>query len=416
MSSRPSSAAPRVLSVFGTRPEAIKMAPVVRELERRGLESRVCVTGQHREMLDEVLEFFSVTPDYDLNVMRPGQSPTAVAAAVLDRLEPILQEEQPDWVLVQGDTTTAAVAGFAAFYAGARVGHVEAGLRSHTPREPFPEEINRRVAGVVADLHFAPTETARENLRREGVAEDKVLVTGNPVIDALYSAIDSPAPGPDFLDELDDDTRLILVTTHRRESFGDPLRRICRAVRALAETHDDVQVVLPVHPNPAVSDTVMAELGGSPRIRLVEPLSYPELAQTLNRAHLVLTDSGGIQEEAPALGKPVLVLRDVTERTEGVDAGTARLVGTRATDIVAAARELLVDDASYDAMSQAANPYGDGFAAARIVQAILTDADRATLELDRAPLATSLGGVKQPAVSRDGADEDSAVGGDFIIS
>ena len=392
------------------------MAPVVRELERRGLESRVCVTGQHREMLDEVLDFFGVTPDYDLNVRRPGQSPTAVAAAVLDRLEPVLQEEQPDWVLVQGDTTTAAVAGFAAFYAGVRVGHVEAGLRSHTPREPFPEEINRRVAGVLADLHFAPTETARENLMREGVAANKVIVTGNTVIDALYQAIDSPADAPEFLEELHESTRLILVTAHRRESFGDPLRRICRAVRALAETRDDVEIVLPVHPNPAVSETVTAELGNSARIRLVEPLSYPEFAQTLKRAHLVLTDSGGIQEEAPALGKPVLVLRDVTERVEGVDAGTARLVGTAATDIFAAARELLVDDAVYDAMSHSANPYGDGFAAARIVQAILVDADRASLDLEHAPIQTALGRIVQPAASLDATDEDSSVDGDFIVS
>jgi len=368
-----SAAAVRVLSVFGTRPEAIKMAPVVRELERRGLQSRVCVTGQHREMLDEVLDVFDVRLDYDLDVMRPGQSPTAVAAAILDRLEPVLQEEQPDWVLVQGGTTTAAVGGLAAFYAGSRVGHVEAGLRSHTPRAPFPEEVNRRVAGALADLHFAPTDAAQANLHREGIDPGSVLVTGNPVIDALYQVIESPTSPPDFLDDLDEATRLVLVTAHRRESFGDPLRRICRAVRALADTHDDVRVVIPVHPHPAVSDTVHAELGDSPRVRLVDPLSYPDLARTLERAHIVLTDSGGIQEEAPALGKPVLVMRDVTERTEGIEAGTAKLVGTRASDIVAAARELLADDHAYSEMSRAANPYGDGFASARIVEAILTE-------------------------------------------
>ncbi len=391
------------------------MAPVVRELERRGLQSRVCVTGQHRELLDEVLEVFDVKPDYDLDVMRPGQSPTAVAAAVLDRLEPVLQEEQPDWVLVQGDTTTAAITSLAAFYAGARVGHVEAGLRSHTPREPFPEEVNRRVAAATADLHFAPTDTALANLEREGIDAGSVIVTGNPVIDALYQVIESPASAPPFLDDLDESHRLMLVTTHRRESFGEPMRRICRAVRALADTYDDLRVVVPVHPNPTVRETVHAELGDSARVKLVEPLSYPELARTLERAHLVLTDSGGIQEEAPALGKPVLVLRDVTERTEGIDAGTAQLVGTRASDIVGAARRLLVDDEAYAGMSRAENPYGDGFAAARIVEAILVEEfKRRTAEQDSA-VTTSLedaGTTSKPVEAR---DEDGSLGGGGLI-
>lgn len=415
MPSRPSPAAVRVLSVFGTRPEAIKMAPVVRELARRGIESRVCVTGQHREMLDDVLDFFDIRADYDLDVMRAGQSPTGVAAAVLDRLEPVLQEEEPDWVLVQGDTTTAAVAGFAAFYAGARIGHVEAGLRSHTPREPFPEEVNRRVTAALADLHFAPTESAEANLLSEGVDPARVLVTGNPVIDALYEAIDSAAPGPDFLSDLDDGARLVLVTTHRRESFGGPLRRICRAVRAITETHDDVRVVLPVHPNPTVSETVHAELAEVPRVQLVAPLGYAELARTLDRAHLVLTDSGGIQEEAPALGKPVLVLRDVTERTEGVEAGTARLVGTRATDIVGAARELLVDSAAYAAMSHAVNPYGDGYAAPRIVQALVDDAVARDLDGGRGSAVTVLGRMARGR-SAGQLEGDRSADGDFLVS
>lgn len=385
---RSSAAAIRVLSIVGTRSEAIKMAPVVREISRRGLQSRVCVTGQHREMLDDVLRTFDVRADYDLGVMRARQSPVSVGAAILDRLEPVLQEEQPDRVLVQGGTATAALSGLAAFYSGIRVGHVEAGLRSHTPREPFPEEVNRRVVSTLADLHFAPTEAAEENLRREGVDSASIVVTGNTVIDALHQALELPTTPPSFLEKIDESRRVMLVTTHRRESFGEPLRRICRAVRALAESHDDLRAIFPVHPNPKVTETVRSELSDCASVRLVEPLSYPDLVHTLQRAHLVLTDSGGLQEEAPALGTPVLVLRDVTERREGVDAGAARLVGTRASDIVSATRRILADEDAYAQMARAVTPYGDGFAAARIVEAVLAVEFR---KVNAGPHSSSLG-------------------------
>ena len=363
----------RVLSVFGTRPEAIKMAPVVRALERESgrIVSRVCVTGQHRELLDEVLELFAIDPHYDLDVMSPAQSPTAVAAEVLRRLEPVLAAERPDWVLVQGDTTTAAMGALAAFYGGARVAHVEAGLRSHEPREPFPEELNRRIAGVTADLHFAPTPGAAANLLREGVSPDDVLVTGNTVVDALHAALATPARPSRELDSIPPGSRIVLVTAHRRESFGPPLERICRAVRRIAVGFPDVTVVLPAHPNPSVRIALESHLPRSRSIRVVEPLDYRTMVDLLRRATLVLTDSGGLQEEAPSLGKPVLVLRDVTERHEAVDAGTVELVGTDPNRIVAAAALLLSSPRAYALMSRAVNPYGDGRAAERIVGALL---------------------------------------------
>jgi UDP-N-acetylglucosamine 2-epimerase (non-hydrolysing) len=362
----------RVLSIFGTRPEAIKMAPVVRELERFPGEivSRVCVTAQHRELLDEVLELFSIDPDYDLDVMRPGQSPTAVAAGVLRGLEPVLAAERPDWVLVQGDTTTAAMGALAAFYAGARVAHVEAGLRSHDPREPFPEELNRRVAGVAADLHLAPTPGAAANLVREGVGRDAIVVTGNPVIDALHAANAMPVPPLPELDGIAPGKRLVVVTAHRRESFGPPLERICRAVGRLAESFPDVQVVLPAHPNPSVRVALETHLPALDAIRVIEPLGYRSMVELLHRAALVLTDSGGLQEEAPSLGTPVLVLRDVTERQEGVDAGATRLVGTDEARIVSEASALLASRGEHALMARAVNPYGDGRAAPRIVGAL----------------------------------------------
>jgi UDP-N-acetylglucosamine 2-epimerase (non-hydrolysing) len=360
-----------VLSVFGTRPEAIKMAPVIRELERfrDEISASVCVTGQHRELLDDVLETFDVSPDHDLDVMRPGQSPTGVAAEVLRGLEPVLADVRPDWVLVQGDTTTAAMAGLAAFYAGARVAHVEAGLRSHEPRQPFPEEINRRVAGVVADLHFAPTEAARQNLLAEGTPADAVLVTGNTVIDALRLARSTPAAGA-ALAALPARGRIMLVTAHRRESFGAPLQRVCAAVAELVSAYPDVHVAFPVHPNPAVRMAVDGMLAGNDRVSLLPPLGYREMVGLLERATLVLTDSGGLQEEAPSLGKPVLVLRDVTEREEAVQAGAARLVGTDVDRILEGASTLLDSPEAYALMSRAANPYGDGHAAERIVAAL----------------------------------------------
>ncbi len=369
----------RILSVFGTRPEAIKMAPVIRELERRsgsGVESLVCVTGQHRQMLDQVLELFGITPDYDLAVMEENQTLAGVAAAVLARLEPVLRELKPDWVLVQGDTTTVAAASLAAFYAHARVGHVEAGLRTYDKWQPFPEEINRRVAGVVADLHFAPTERSRQNLLREGVPAEQILVTGNPVIDALHWVaslpFDGTLPGGDLPTVAPPHTRVILVTAHRRENLGRPLESICLALRELAERYgDELRIIYPVHLNPNVWGPVRQLLGEVPNVILLPPLDYLPLVHLMQRAHLVLTDSGGIQEEAPGLGKPVLVLRDVTERPEAVEAGTVRLVGTERSRIVAETVRLLEDPAEYQRMARAVNPYGDGHAAKRIVDALM---------------------------------------------
>ena len=348
------------------------MAPVVRELERYPDEivSRVCVTAQHRELLDEVLELFGIEPDFDLDVMQPGQSPTAVAAEVMRGLEPVLASERPDWVLVQGDTTTAAMGAIAAFYAGARVAHVEAGLRSHDPREPFPEELNRRLAAVTADLHLAPTGGAALNLLGEGVDPEAILITGNPVIDALHAANAMPAPWIPELDVIPAGKRIVVATTHRRESFGPPLERICRAIGRLVTRFPDVHVVLPAHPNPSVRITLEEHLPASPSISVIEPLGYRSMVELLNRSTLVLTDSGGLQEEAPSLGKPVLVLRDVTEREEGVEAGSCRLVGTDEDRIVAEASELLSSELEYALMSRAVNPYGDGRAAERIVDAL----------------------------------------------
>jgi UDP-N-acetylglucosamine 2-epimerase (non-hydrolysing) len=362
----------RVLSVFGTRPEAIKMAPVLlalRDLDPH-VESRVCVTAQHREMLDDVLCLFEIEPDHDLDVMRPGQSPTAVAAEILYRLEPVFELERPDWVLVQGDTTTAAIGSLAAFYAGAHVGHVEAGLRSGEPREPFPEEINRRVAGVIADLHFAPTVGARANLLREGVPAETIVVTGNPVIDALQHVAALADGEEDLLGTHGGHERIVLVTAHRRESFGRPMESICAAIWSLANRYPDVRFVFPVHPNPAVRDVVHGSLLDVPGVTLLPPLSYLDLVRVLRRAHLVLTDSGGLQEEAPSLGKPVLCLRDVTERVEGVAAGTVRLIGTDPVRIVEETARLLDSPAEHAHMAQAVNPYGDGTAARRIVSAL----------------------------------------------
>ena len=381
----------RVLSVFGTRPEAIKMAPVVKELERHPdrIESRVCVTAQHREMLDQVLDLFSIVPDHDLEVMRDNQTPTQVASAVLARVEEILRVERPDWVLVQGDTTTVAVTSLAAFYAGVRVGHVEAGLRTHDKWQPFPEEVNRRIAGVIAERHFAPTGEARENLLREGIDGGTILVTGNPVIDALQWVVARPFD----LDALPVDRavleggerKLVLVTAHRRENHGPPLERICGALRDLVTRRENpVHVVYPVHLNPNVWDPVHRLLGDVPHVTLTPPLDYLPLVHLMKRAYLVLTDSGGIQEEAPGLGVPVLVLREVTERPEAVAAGTVRVVGTGRERIVTEAARLLDDPTERDRMARAVNPYGDGRAGRRIVASLLGE--------DVAPFAPGIGG------------------------
>ncbi len=371
----------KVLSVFGTRPEAVKMAPVVQRLvQTSGIESRVCVTAQHRQMLDQVLRLFHITPDYDLDLMREDQGLAELSAAIFTHLDPVFVDFQPDWVLVQGDTTTVAIAALLAYYRRIRVGHVEAGLRTFDKWRPFPEEINRRVAGVTADLHFAPTEWTRSNLLREGVDEKLIVVTGNPVIDALQFVAQQPEP-PEVSDLIrrlsikdrrsaESGKRLILVTAHRRESFGAPLEAVCEALRQLA-ARGDVEIVYPVHLNPNVQEPVYRLLAALPHISLMAPLDYLPLVHLMKHAALVLTDSGGIQEEAPAFGIPVLVLRDVTERPEGVQAGTVKVVGTDTSRIVSEANCLLDDPAAYAHMAQAANPYGDGHAAERIVQALL---------------------------------------------
>ena len=365
----------RVLTVFGTRPEAVKLAPVIRELARfpERVDSRVCVTAQHRDMLDQVLEIFGIQPHYDLDVMQDNQSPTQVAAAVLQRLEPILQSEKPDWVLVQGDTTTVAVAALAAFYARACVGHVEAGLRTGDRWQPFPEEINRRVAGVIADRHFAPTQRSRDNLLHENVPAKRILVTGNPGIDALRWITAQPQ-NPlvhDLLIEAPE-AHTILVTAHRRENFGEPLRQICAALREIAETYaGSARIVYPVHRNPNVWGPVHSLLGDVPNITLRPPLDYLSNLQLMKRSYLVLTDSGGMQEEATGLGVPALVLREVTERPEGVETGALRLVGTDRTRIVSQVSRLLEDTAEYARMATADNPFGDGHASERIVASLL---------------------------------------------
>lgn len=370
----------KVLTVVGTRPEGIKLAPVIRALrDTPAVEGRVCATGQHRGMLDQVLQVFGVVPDHDLDVMQPGQTLAGVAARVLERLEPVLLRERPDWVLVQGDTTTAAMASLCAFYCGIRVGHVEAGLRTFDRRQPFPEEVNRRLTAVVADLHFAPTEHARRNLVREGVPPGEVLVTGNTVIDALLAASRVGQAAPAVLAGVPPERRVVLATVHRRESFGAPLRDVCAALADTVRSHPDVHLVLPVHPNPQVSGAVREQLGALDRVTLCPPLDYLSLVQVLQRAHAVVTDSGGLQEEAPGLGKPVLVVRDTTERPEAVEAGTARLVGTARHRVRAELARLLDDEAHYLSMARAVNPFGDGQAAPRIVQALLASSSTAAL-------------------------------------
>jgi UDP-N-acetylglucosamine 2-epimerase (non-hydrolysing) len=366
----------RVLCVFGTRPEAIKMAPVIRELRKHParVDLRVCVTGQHREMLDQVLRLFEIVPDHDLDIMRADQSLTQVTAAALTGLDAVIASERPDWVVVQGDTTTAMAASLVAFYHRVRIAHVEAGLRSWDRAHPFPEEVNRRLADSLSDLHFAPTDVARQNLLREGLDGSTVIVTGNTVIDALHWVAGLPAP--DDLNSLipRNGARLLLVTAHRRESFGPGMEEICLALRDLAMRYGaSVQVVYPVHLNPRVREPVQRILGDMENITLLPPLDYLRLVHLMKRAYLVLTDSGGIQEEAPGLGKPVLVLREVTERPEAVAAGTARVVGTSRERVVREAVRLLEDSAEYERMARAVNPYGDGHAAKRIVAALLTD-------------------------------------------
>lgn len=365
-----------VVSVIGTRPDALKMAPVILELSRfpERVRQVVISTGQHREMLQQVLNVFQLKPDHDLDVMLPGQTLAQITSRVLERLDPLLAEIKPDVLLAQGDTTTTFVASLAAFYRQVPVGHVEAGLRTDNRYDPFPEEINRRLTASLAELHFAPTDRAAANLRAEGVPVEQIHQVGNTVIDALVDVAAREYRLED--EELDrytsePDSRVIVVTAHRRENLGEPLRRICESVRRLARAFPDVRCVFQMHKNPAVRDVIRAELGEEPRVALIEPQEYLPWVTLMRRSTLVLTDSGGIQEEAPALGKPVLVMRETTERPEGVTAGTARLVGTAPDTIVAEATRLLTDPQAYESMSRAVNPYGDGHSAKRIVEVLL---------------------------------------------
>lgn len=360
----------RVLSVFGTRPEAIKMAPVVRALAAaEDIEGRVCVTAQHREMLDQVLALFDIVPDYDLNLMRPGQGLEDITAGVLQALSPVLDDFQPQLVLVHGDTTTTLAASLAAYYKKIPVGHVEAGLRTGNIWSPWPEEINRKVAGAITRLHFAPTDQSKANLLAEGVPAKHIMVTGNTVIDALLDVVEMLGDNEAGQFDLDPSKRLILVTGHRRESFGDGFQRICEALATLA-ARPDVEIVYPVHLNPNVKGPVEEKLSGFANVHLIAPQDYLPFVYLMSRADVILTDSGGVQEEAPSLGKPVLVMRETTERPEAVEAGTVKLVGTDASLIVSEVSRLLDDRAAYEAMSFAHNPYGDGHAVDRILKRI----------------------------------------------
>ncbi|ATA26216.1 UDP-N-acetylglucosamine 2-epimerase [Brenneria goodwinii] len=368
----------KVLTVFGTRPEAIKMAPLVRVLAQdEAFESRICVTAQHREMLDQVLRLFDITPDYDLNIMQPGQSLSEISSRILRGLEPVMAEFKPDLVLVHGDTTTTLTASLAAFYQRIPVGHVEAGLRTGNLYSPWPEEANRKLTGHLAMFHFAPTENSRQNLLREHLSDRHIFVTGNTVIDALFWVRDrivNDAQLRRSLDEkyafLDTSKKLILVTGHRRESFGRGFERICSALADIARRHPEVQIVYPVHLNPNVSEPVNRILSQIDNVMLIAPQDYLPFVYLMNRSYMILTDSGGIQEEAPSLGKPVLVMRDTTERPEAVAAGTVKLVGTDVVKIVDTVSQLLTDENAYQTMSRAHNPYGDGHACQRIVDAI----------------------------------------------
>ena len=374
----------KVLTVFGTRPEAIKLAPVIKELEKHPeIVSRVCVTAQHREMLDQVLQLFNIKPDWDLNLMRNDQSLFDITARGLRNLEDVLKRTRLDIVLVQGDTTTAFVASMAAFYLKIKIGHVEAGLRTEDKYNPFPEEMNRRLVDVLGDFYFAPTQRAEQNLLHEGIPAGRVFVTGNTVIDALLWMVGKQSTplsqeelerlfGEEYGLELDE-KRIILVTGHRRESFGRGFENICQGLKLVAERNPDIQIVYPVHMNPNVREPVYRILGGVENVRLIEPLDYAHFVFLMKRAYLILTDSGGIQEEAPSLGKPVLVMREKTERPEAIEAGVAKLVGTESERIFRETQRLLTDETEYERMAHAANPFGDGKAAQRIVQVLLRE-------------------------------------------
>ncbi len=365
----------KVMTVVGTRPEAVKMAPVIKALEKRPeqIQSIVVATGQHRQMLDQVLKIFDITPDHDLDLMTPDQSLSGLTARVLTAMDEVVTAEKPDWILVQGDTTTVMAAGLVAYYHKIRLGHVEAGLRTHDKFQPFPEEINRRIADVLSDLYFAPTQTNRQNLLKENVPDQAIVVTGNTVIDSVLMTAQrvSSLPLPDAFSHLNG-KRLILVTAHRRENFGEPLVNICKALTEIARRYvENVHIVYPVHLNPNVQKPVYELLGSIPNVTLTEPVDYETLVSLMHRAYLVMTDSGGLQEEAPSLHKPLLVLRETTERPEAVEAGANKIAGTSTEVIVREAARLLDDPAAYQQMASVPNPYGDGRAGERIVQAVL---------------------------------------------
>jgi UDP-N-acetylglucosamine 2-epimerase (non-hydrolysing) len=361
----------KIISVFGTRPEAIKMAPLVKLLQNdKDIESKVVVTAQHREMLDQVLDLFAIEPHYDLNIMQQGQTLTGVTVRALEGLEEIIQAENPDMVLVHGDTTTTFSASLAAFYQQTPVGHVEAGLRTFNKYSPYPEELNRKLTGAIADLHFAPTETSKQNLLKENVPKERIFVTGNTVIDALLQTAKKKYSLDKTLPDVNWDNKIILLTAHRRENLGTPLENIFYAVKDIIKTYKQTELVFPVHKNPKVRNLAHHILGGTERIHLIEPLEYLPFVTLMNKSYLVLTDSGGMQEEAPSLGKPVLVLRDTTERPEAVAAGTVKMLGTDKPKIIKETANLIENRSEYIKMAKAVNPYGDGKASIRIVEAI----------------------------------------------
>lgn len=364
----------KIMTVFGTRPEGIKMAPIIKELEKRsGIETVVCITAQHRSMLDQVLNLFEITPDYDLDIFTPGQSLTEITTRALMGLEQVIKNEKPDVLLVQGDTTTVFSGALAAFYQNIKVGHVEAGLRSGNIHSPYPEEANRKLTGILTEFHFAPTERNKKNLLSEDYPEDKIFITGNTVIDALkYTIKENYIFGVDSLDNLDyENKRIILLTSHRRENIGDPMKNIFNAIRDIVEKHQDTEVVFPIHLNPKVREIANKILSDNDRIHIIEPLDYEPFTNLMAKANIVVTDSGGLQEEAPTLGKPVLVVREETERPEGIEAGTAKLVGTSYEKLYNELDKLLLDKAEYNKMAKAVNPYGDGNASEKIVDVLI---------------------------------------------
>ncbi|NFS30268.1 UDP-N-acetylglucosamine 2-epimerase (non-hydrolyzing) [Clostridium botulinum] len=363
----------KIITIFGTRPEAIKMAPLVQELNKREeIEAKVCVTAQHREMLDQVLELFNIKPDFDLNIMKTRQTLTGITNKVLEGLEEIFEQEKPDMILVHGDTTTTFAGALAAFYKQIKVGHVEAGLRTFNKYFPFPEEMNRRLTGNLSDLHFAPTQSSKENLLNEGVSENIIYITGNTVIDAMEHTVEENYEFEnEELKKIDFNKKVIMVTAHRRENWGEGINNICDSLKQIVLNNEDVELVYLVHLNPIVKDVVFEKLGNLDRVHLLSPLDTKETHNLMNKSYLVMTDSGGLQEEAPHLGKPVLVLRDVTERPEAVQYGTVKLVGTDVKKIVDEANKLLNDVEAYSSMSKSVNPYGDGIASIRIADAIL---------------------------------------------